>query len=323
MHTDSPAPTFSVVLATRDRPKLFAAALASVLGQIEASLEVIVVNDGSSDTFRPDYDTIERSLAAKGHPPARFIALERLSKGHGQSYTRNEGARHASGRFICFLDDDDVWTDMAHLARVQAMIGATPGVELLLFDQAAFRKEERLAQPIWLEDLGVSLKAAGTPSVGGFYHVTPDQLLTAVGFAHVNATIVSAGLFRRVTGFNEALHYEDDRDFYLRVIDEAQAILYCPVTVARHNVPEPALASNTSTRMRPLEKHLSQFTLLNHAVRTARHRAIRDYARGHRRAAIGKALNLSRSVKDRLRFASVVLGGLLGPAGWFRGRRGG
>ena len=299
-------PTFSVIIPTRDRPALFAAALQSVLDQADASLEVIVINDGSTQAFQPSYAAIERDHPGTPTRPVRYVHLEHLSKGHGQSFALNTGARHAAGRFLCFLDDDDVWTDTRHLARAQALIDGAPETGLMLFDQAAFRSNGRVAHPIWLEDLGERLKSTGTGHASGAYDMTPDQLLTATGFCHVNTTIIARDLFHRIGGLNEALFYECDRDFYLRAIDAAQGILYCPEIVARHNIPDPALGASMSTRARPLEKHLCQFTLLNHAVVTARHAAIRSHARRHRRYALLKALKAAQNLRDYGRIAATI-----------------
>lgn len=298
-------PTFSVIVPTRDRPVLFRAALESVLGQADVALEVIVINDGSTPAFHSQYADIERTFAGTTERPVRYVHLEHLPKGHGQSYALNTGAGNASGRYLCFLDDDDVWTDMGHLARAQVLVDAAAEPDLLLFDQAAFREDGLVTQPIWLEDLGIRLRANGSPAGHG-YNVTPEQLLTATGFCHVNTTVIGAGLFHRIGGLNESLFYECDRDFYLRAIDAAKGILYCPEVVARHNIPDPVLGASMSTRARPLEKRLCQFILLNHAAFTSRHPAIRDHARRHRRYAVLKALKACRSLRDYGRIGSAV-----------------
>lgn len=325
-------PVFSVIVATRDRPVLFAHALRSVLDQTAASLEVIVVDDGSGVECRARYDEIEAGLVAAGGLVPRFVHLERLASGHGQSGSLNAGARLASGRYLCFLDDDDAWVDMGHLARAGAIVAAVPGTELMLFDQAAFRGDERVGAAVWLEDLGQRLKSQGGVAVAvvgaGAYAVTPDVLLTAAGFCHVNTTIIGVDLFRRIGGFDETLFYECDRDFYLRAVDAARGIAYCPETVSRHNVPEPALGASMSTRMRPLQKHLQQFALLNRAAGSARHASIRAYARRHRGYALSKSVAASRTPREAMLVGAAVLRGVwqraLGVAlGVVRGSRAG
>lgn len=299
-------PMFSVIIPTRDRPLLFRAALESVLAQVGASMEVVVINDGSAEAHQDMYAAIERDLGQDSGFPVTYIHLEHLPKGHGQSYALNKASGQASGRFLCFLDDDDTWTDVRHLARAQRLVADAPAVELMLFDQAAFRGTERVMRPIWLEDLGHRLKGQGAGSHGKAYRVDAETLLTAAGFSQVNATIVSVQLFRRIGGLNEGLFYEGDRDFYLRAVDDAGLILYCPEVMGRHNIPDVAKTVNMSTRAKPLERHMCQFILLNHVRHTARHRAIRDHAGRHRRFALAKALRAARTPQDYIRIGSIV-----------------
>ena len=120
MTEPSPRPLFSVIIPTRNRASLFAVALQSVLDQRFREFEVIVVNDGSSEEHAPRYRDILEAVADR----ARLLTLVHTERGHGQSYALNFGAAHAHGDYLCFLDDDDQWTDPEHLGRVAAVIAA-------------------------------------------------------------------------------------------------------------------------------------------------------------------------------------------------------
>src|SRR5215472_14692620 len=111
------APLFSVILATRNRAPLFTVALQSVLEQRFSEVEIIVVDDGSAEEQRPHYEALVAAV-----PRARMFTLVRRERGHGQSYALNHGAQHARGKYLCFLDDDDQWTDSGHLGRAAAVI---------------------------------------------------------------------------------------------------------------------------------------------------------------------------------------------------------
>jgi glycosyltransferase involved in cell wall biosynthesis len=89
----------SVVIPTRGRSGYLRFALRSVLWQRDVEMEVIVVDDASTD------DTSE-VVVRFGEPRIRLIRLE---KSGGVSAARNRGAAEASGRWLAFLDDDDVW----------------------------------------------------------------------------------------------------------------------------------------------------------------------------------------------------------------------
>jgi glycosyltransferase involved in cell wall biosynthesis len=90
-----------VVIATRDRwPLLSTTALRSALRQQGVSWEVVVVDDGSSD------GTAERVIRI-GDPRVRTLRHERPL---GVAAARNTGIEVSRGRWIAFLDDDDLWS---------------------------------------------------------------------------------------------------------------------------------------------------------------------------------------------------------------------
>ena len=89
----------SVVIPTRNRWALLARALASVLGQQGAELEVVVVDEGSTD------ETPAR-LAALTDERVRVL---RNDSPTGVANARNRGIDAARGEWVAFLDDDDFW----------------------------------------------------------------------------------------------------------------------------------------------------------------------------------------------------------------------
>jgi glycosyltransferase involved in cell wall biosynthesis len=89
----------SVVVPTRNRSALLARALRSVLQQREVNLEVIVVDEASTD------DTLD-VVATFADPRIRVV---RHNTPRGVSAARNRGAAQARTDWIAFLDDDDLW----------------------------------------------------------------------------------------------------------------------------------------------------------------------------------------------------------------------
>lgn len=252
---------------------MFAAALHSVLQQDCRSFEVIVIDDGSSEKHRLKY----HELVQRAHAVARLLTLERADHGHGPSYGRNYGVNHATGKYLCFLDDDDQWTDRGHLSRVARVITATNGAaNLILANQQAFRNGTPVTGVIWIEDLEARLR--GTQDATGAYTVTTHELLGCSSHCHLNTTIVSRSFYREVGGLDEALRYEEDRDFYLRAIDRAEIIKFLPMVVSRHNVPDPLLMENLSTSQSELSKRLYQLRVFDKAVLFSQRFEIRRYA---------------------------------------------
>jgi glycosyltransferase involved in cell wall biosynthesis len=276
-------PFFSVILATRDRPVLFAEALASVLAQQGADFELIVVDDGSTDESRAAYaPTLERAQAALGERLKR-IAIGRRPNGHGQSYSLNVGADAAAGDHLAFLDDDDVWTDPAHLARAAAALRAHPGADLYMANQKAFRGGVPVDEALWLAPLAPALAKAGrNADADGVWTVRVDDLLANPGFCHVNCLVVRRALWGEIGGMDEAIRWECDRDLFLRLIDRAGTMLHHPAVVARHNVPDPSKAANMTTAIPVLEKRLHQLRVVDKAALFATHPAVRAHGRRHR-----------------------------------------
>src|SRR5258705_3573568 len=187
-------------------------------------MEVIVVDDGSDERHRGDY----RAIVGEAGSPVSFHSLPSRPLGHGPSYTRNFAAARATGDFLCFLDDDDSWTDPSYLDWLGTALEANPKADLHLSNQAAFSGPLRMPGPIWIEELEEILKQAGTPADQSDGLVRTEQLLRCTGFAHLNTLVVRHSLFDAVGGFDEQLRWEEDRDLYLRLIDRAEMILYSP-----------------------------------------------------------------------------------------------
>src|SRR4030095_4236833 len=105
-----PLRTVSVVIPTHNRARLLPLTLFSVLRQQEVDLEVIVVDDGSTEDLR----------SAVGELNDPRVRLLRHAPPQGVSVARNRGVAEASGRWVAFLDDDDLWAPNKLLMQVRA-----------------------------------------------------------------------------------------------------------------------------------------------------------------------------------------------------------
>jgi glycosyltransferase involved in cell wall biosynthesis len=92
-------PDVSVVIPTRDRRELLRLALLSVLSQSDVDIEVIVVDDASTD---------ETAGMVSALSDRRLRVVRQTSPG-GVSVARNRGIAEASAGWVAFLDDDDLW----------------------------------------------------------------------------------------------------------------------------------------------------------------------------------------------------------------------
>jgi glycosyltransferase involved in cell wall biosynthesis len=272
--------TVSIIIATRNRPALFAEALASVLRQSAPPEEVVVVNDGSEECHQGDYAL---ALDAGGERVKRHTLTAR-PQGHGPSYALNFGVAHATGDYVGFLDDDDRWTDDHHLERARAAIASAPlPVDLYMTNQAAFLGDVQRSGPIWIEELeGILHNERRQTDASGAYSVTVDDLLRCTGFCHLNTLIVRRALYDEIGGMDEGIRWEGDRDLYLRLIDRARLMLHSPRYVSRHNIPNPSAQANVTTALSDYERRLYQLRVVDRAALFASHAAIRNYGHRHK-----------------------------------------
>ncbi|MEO7793596.1 MAG: glycosyltransferase family A protein [Thermoanaerobaculia bacterium] len=94
------SPLVSVIVRTRDRPALLAEALSSLSEQTLRDFETVVVADGGA---RPPAEILEPAPGEGG------LTLIHRSPPHGRARALNAGLDAARGRFIAYLDDDDLF----------------------------------------------------------------------------------------------------------------------------------------------------------------------------------------------------------------------
>jgi glycosyl transferase family 2 len=91
----------SVVIPTYNRADYLPDAVESALGQKEVDVEVIVVDDGSTDSTAA---VVEQNRTVWGDR-VRYV----WQKNSERSVARNHGLQHARGDYVAFLDSDDMW----------------------------------------------------------------------------------------------------------------------------------------------------------------------------------------------------------------------
>ena len=127
----------SVVIPTFNRRDLVLRAVQSVLEQRDAAVEVIVVDDGSTD------DTVAALARRFGDDPrVRVVA----GNHRHASAARNTGFAAAHGEFISFLDSDDYWLD-GTLAAFHSVFARHPELAFVSVDGSTIASGERQAIP--------------------------------------------------------------------------------------------------------------------------------------------------------------------------------
>ncbi len=121
----------SVVIPTYNRAEMLVQAVDSVLAQDYPNFELIIIDDGSSDHTAQLLKNYSQRLCY--HYQSR----------QGVSAARNRGTRLAKGKYICFLDSDDLWQPKK-LSRQAAFMEAHPQFPLCSTDEIWLRKGVRV-----------------------------------------------------------------------------------------------------------------------------------------------------------------------------------
>lgn len=106
----------SVIIPAHNAGRFLEATLDSALRQTHGALEVIVINDGSSD------DTL--GIANRAAALHRRVRVLNLRSNGGPARARNAGIEAARGRYIAFLDSDDLWMP-EKIARQLSLLDST------------------------------------------------------------------------------------------------------------------------------------------------------------------------------------------------------
>jgi len=188
-------PKVSVVIPAFNVAPYVGDAIRSALAQRGVSLEVIVVDDGSTDATR---DVLQ---AFAGDPRVRLI----LQENQGPSGSRNTALAAARGAFVGFLDADDLWMP-TKAARHVALMTADPSIDL---SYSWWHTIDDASRPT-----GRSSTVAAARVLGG---------LTFSGLVIENFTGTASTVFCRrdavvqVGGFDPALRSNVDLDLLLRL----------------------------------------------------------------------------------------------------------
>jgi glycosyltransferase involved in cell wall biosynthesis len=196
-------PKVSVVIPTYDRAAKVQRAIESVLAQTLSDLEVIVVDDGSSDGTG-------QVLAEKFGDQIRYYA----QSNQGVSVARNKGVEEARGDWIAFLDSDDLWEKDKLQSQLEALGRFTPRCGACYTDTQLFNYPEtrtlfQLAETNYTHEgaIGVNNEVL--------------RLLVRPGGAgmvvHLSSLLARAELIRSTGGFDPKLLYSQDSEFMFRL----------------------------------------------------------------------------------------------------------
>jgi glycosyltransferase involved in cell wall biosynthesis len=184
------APTVSVVIPTRNRRQMLARTLRTVLVQRDTDLEVLVVDEGSTD------GTVDL-LRELGDPRVRVLRNEAPQ---GVAAARNRGLLEAAGTWVALLDDDDLWSPDKLRGQLDAADRAG----------AAWA----YAGAVAVDDALAVVRAYPSPAPAEVRDGLPLRNMVPAGASNV---VLRRDLLDEVGRFDEALRHMADWDLWIRL----------------------------------------------------------------------------------------------------------
>jgi len=224
-------PLVSVITPTYNRSEFIEETVKSVLGQTMEDFEFLIIDDGSYDDTKSVLDS--------------YLADDRIryfyQENQGQSVARNIGLKNSRGRFICFIDSDNVWLP-DKLAVQISMMQDNPSVDVIYGDCILIDKQSR--------EVGVK----NIRRYSG--HIAPQMLKD--NCVSMNTAMARRQCFDELGGMNGKRRVADDYDLWLR-FSAKYKFLYVPEYFAKYRVMDDQISSDKRRRFEANERIIHDF----------------------------------------------------------------
>ena len=225
-------PLISVVIPLYNKAKFICETLDSVLQQDYSNLEILVVNDASTD---------ESLKVIKTYSDSRIKIINNKTN-QGLSESRNIGIKNSKGELIALLDADDTWA-INYLSIINELFQKFPnqviyGTDFLeIFSKkGAFRTQKNINET---DDNTFVL-------VKDFFEASKSQAILCPSSMVINKEISSDKMF------NKAITYAEDVDFYIRYFtSNSLAYFNKPLVYKKANISNQITRLSISTRQLP------------------------------------------------------------------------
>lgn len=197
----------SVVIPVYNAELTIEQAISSVVNQTYSNIEIIIVNDGSSDTSAQ----VIRSIPY----PIKYIEQENL----GAAVARNNGVLKAQGKYVAFLDADDVW----HKSKLSLQIKAFEKYPELSFCSTNKIRANRNDYERYINN---DIEEAKILLIDDFKIVFQDP------YFGTPSVMMLKQFFLDIGGLDAAFKTAEDIDLWLRSsYDKTIGIIQAPLTV--------------------------------------------------------------------------------------------
>jgi len=194
----------SVVIPSYNHGEFVGTCIDSILAQTYRSLEVIVIDDGSTD------DTRERMK--KYGDRIRYVYHDN----RGRGATRNRGIELAKGEWIAFVDADDIWR-RDKLEKQMAAIEKHPEIDLIVTDCCQF-DGDKIVQARFFDKME-RIHTAPRKTDGNL-HIFTEMLFPLMireNFIIQSSVLMRKSCFDKVGLYDNSLKRCQDRDLWMRL----------------------------------------------------------------------------------------------------------
>ncbi len=203
----------SVIIPTYNRGAMLREAIASVLAERGVSVELIVVDDGSTDGSCHE---LEAMVQAAWPVVAATFRLIRQTRNRGVAVARNAGVAIATAPLIAFLDSDDLWAP-TKLRRQIDFMRASPDCQICQTEE------------VWIRDgRRVNPGRRHQKRAGDLFIASLRTCLISP-----SAVMMRTELFRAVGGFDQRMIAAEDYDLWLRILRHFEVGLIAERLVTR------------------------------------------------------------------------------------------
>lgn len=254
-------PRVSVVIPTHNAERFIAAAIRSALDPSLLDVEVLVIDDGSTD----------RSVAEATAIVDPRVTVIQIPASGGPSKPRNIGIARARAPYVSLLDSDDLLKP-GKLAASAAALDRCPSAGL------AFGNFEKIDADGNVYELSVMhaypmFRDLPTLAVDGNWRLIPQTALARgllyENFIGTSGVVIRTGLAKAIGGFDETLANSNDRDLWFRLAHTCDA-LYSPLVGHAYRVHPESIMHGP-----PIRNALSRITVLRRERARWRDRAAR------------------------------------------------
>lgn len=191
------SPLVSVVIPTYNRSSVIGHTIEDVLKQTYSNLEIIIVDDGSTDDTEAVLQRFGNSI--------RYVKQENA----GPAAARNRGIEIARGEIIAFQDSDDLWHPSKIERQVRLLEDAGPAVPCCLCNTTLCFADGRVTTSF--------RNAPIDPLIEEGIWTNPAAVLTTRFILFDQAVAIRAAVLRKTGGFDTTLKYLEDYELPLRL----------------------------------------------------------------------------------------------------------